>query len=490
METASKIVVVVFDGLRPDMVTADLMPHLRAFADESCWFREARSVFPAMTRVATASIATGAPPAVHGIVGNNFYFPAVTRDFILDTASPEDIALAERVLGEPLVGAETFADRLAANGKSMAVVHAGSAGSAYAINPRAAANGHWTFSVLGEAYTRTPQAVRDVVARFGPLPARTLPRFEETEYATRIFVEHVLADLDPDVALIWFNEPDTSFHYKFLGSDETRAVIAAVDASFGRILAALRARPDADEVAIVVASDHGQISSSGAFDVAQMLTAAGHPAAMGSARPLNGAQIAVTGGNMGEIRVIDGDLDRRDTIARWLMDRPEIGMVFTPSDDPVRGRLEGTFSLKLVGLDHARAAELMYVLRSSPEPDTHGLPGLGLITGGVPVGGGMHGGLNRHELNTVLILGGAANRNGAEMSQAPAGIIDIAPTILDLLGLAPSATMRGMSLIATEASASPDAETHEAGVGTFRQRLTVVRRGGHPFPVHGQRLAM
>jgi phosphonoacetate hydrolase len=209
METASKIVVVVFDGLRPDMVTADLMPHLRAFADESCWFREARSVFPAMTRVATASIATGAPPAVHGIVGNNFYFPAVTRDFILDTASPEDIALAERVLGEPLVGAETFADRLAANGKSMAVVHAGSAGSAYAINPRAAANGHWTFSVLGEAYTRTPQAVRDVVARFGPLPARTLPRFEETEYATRIFVEHVLADLDPDVALIWFNEPDT-----------------------------------------------------------------------------------------------------------------------------------------------------------------------------------------------------------------------------------------------------------------------------------------
>jgi phosphonoacetate hydrolase len=489
MNTASKVVVVVFDGLRPDMVTAELMPHLHAFARESRWFREARSVFPSMTRVATASIATGAPPAVHGVVGNTFYFPAVSRDFILDTSRQDDLALAERVLGAPLVAAETFADRLAANGKTMAVVHAGSAGSAYAINPRVAANRHWTFSVLGEEHTRTPQAVRDVVERFGPLPARTLPRFEETEYVTRVFIEHVLADLDPDVALIWFNEPDTSFHYKFLGSDETRAVIAAVDASFGRILAALRARPDADDVAILVASDHGQISSSGAFDMAQMLTEAGHPAAAGSARSLNGAQIAVTGGNMGEIRVIDGDLDRRDAIARWLMDRPETGMVFTPSDDPVHGSLAGTFSLKLVGLDHTRAAELMYVLRSGVEPDTHGLPGLGLITGGVPVGGGMHGGLNRHELNTVLILGGAASPAGGETSPAPAGIIDIAPTILDLLGVAPAASMRGISLMAAEASAQADPEMYEASAGTFRQRLTVVRRGAHPFAVHGERIA-
>jgi hypothetical protein len=487
MEAASKIVVVVFDGLRPDMVTAKLMPHLHAFATESRWFREARSVFPSMTRVATASIATGAPPAVHGIVGNSFYYPAVTRDFILDTSRQDDIALAESVLGGSLITAETFADRLAAHGKTLAVVHAGSAGSAYAINPRVAANGQWTFSVLGEEYTRTPQAVRDVVARLGPFTGRTRPRFEETEYVTRVFIEHVLADLNPDVALIWFNEPDTSFHYKFLGSAETRAVIAAVDASFGRILAALRARPDADDVAIIVASDHGQISSSGAFDMAQMLCEAGHPA--NSTRSLDGAQIAVTGGNMGEIRVIDGDLERRDSIARWLMNRPEIGMVFTASDDPVHGSLAGTFSLKLVGLDHARAPELMYVLRSGLESDAHDLPGLGLITGGVPVGGGMHGGLNRHELNTVLVLGGVASPVGAEMSAAPAGIIDIAPTILDMLGVAPSTSMRGTSLVSVASTERSEAETFEAGAGDFRQRLTAVRRNGHLFPLHGQRVA-
>ena len=89
----------------------------------------------------------------------------------------------------------------------------------------------------------------------------------------------------------------------------------------------------------------------------------------------------------------------------------------------------------------------------------------------------------------MLILGGAASPGGAEMSPAPAGIIDIAPTILDLLGVAPSASMRGISLMAADTSGQPDAETYEAGASTFRQRLTVVRRGAHPFPVHGGRIA-
>jgi phosphonoacetate hydrolase len=488
MQKASRVVVVVFDGLRPDMVTPERMPNLAAFAGECTWFREARSVFPSMTRVATSSISTGAPPALHGIVGNSFYFPEVTRDFVLDTSLAADLALAEERLNGPLIAAETLGDRLAAQGKSFAVVHSGSAGSTYAINPRAAAHGHWTFSVMGGEATRTPQAVDEVVERFGPLPPRTLPRFEETDYVTRVFTEHVLAEMDPDVALIWFNEPDTSFHYKFLASDETDAIVTAVDKAFGRIRAAIEARSDAEEIAIIVASDHGQISSSGVADIAGLLSEAGHKAARASVRAINGAAVTVTGGNMGEIRIVDGDMDRRDQIARWLMQRDEIGMVFTPSDDPVQGAVAGTFSTGLVGLDHARQPELVYVLRSDTSLDPHGLPGLGLITGGVPVGGGMHGGLNRHELNTVLILGGAAHSGAPGKTEAPAGIVDIAPTILDLLGLAAPASMRGASLMSGDIRHhKAEIETFETGSGAFRQTFAIARRGNHAFPVHGGR---
>jgi phosphonoacetate hydrolase len=488
VQIAAKIVVVVLDGLRPDMVTPALMPNLHAYAARNLWFAEARSVFPSMTRVATTSIATGATPSVHGIVGNAFYYPEVTREHVLDISLASDIALAEAALDGPFITATTFADVLAAQDKSMAVVHSGSAGSAYAINPNVAANGHWTFSMLGEAHTRTPHAVQEAVERFGPLPPRNLPRFEEIDYATRVLTEMVLPELNPDVALIWFNEPDTSFHYKFLGSDQTRAVMVHVDKAFARILAAISARPDADEIAVLVASDHVQISSSGEIDIADLLTGAGHPAMMASKRGLTDAKLAITGGNMGEVRILDGDMERRDAVADWLMHQDFIGMVMTPSDDPVRGAVDGTFSTGLVGLQHARVPELVYVLRSGLDNDAHGLPGLGLITGSVPVGGGMHGGLNRHELNTVMILGGVA-ANGQRRSNAAVGIIDIAPTILDLLGLGAPASMQGRSLMAPETSAPAELVTHRVGRNGFSQELTLARRGNATFLMHGERVA-
>ncbi|MCJ2018559.1 alkaline phosphatase family protein [Methylobacterium sp. E-065] len=177
---ADRVVLCVFDGLRPDVVTPEHMPNLTRFAPQGTWFREARSVFPSMTRVTTTAIATGAHPRVQGIVGNAFYFPQATRSHVVDLGRWDDIGLAVRVTGGRFVTAEPMGDVLAQAGRRMAVVHTGSAGA-------------------------TPEAVDDVVGRFGPLPPRHLPRFEESDYAVRVFREHVLETLEPDVALIWFN---------------------------------------------------------------------------------------------------------------------------------------------------------------------------------------------------------------------------------------------------------------------------------------------
>jgi phosphonoacetate hydrolase len=486
MQKAARVVVVVFDGLRPDMVTPELMPRLSAFGATSSWFREARSVFPSMTRVATTSIATGAMPRVHGIVGNAFYCPEALPEHAIDTSLLADIARAEARLGRSLYDAPTFADALAKAGKRLSIVHTGSAGSALALNPRADVHGHWTFAMLGAQHTRTPHAVEEAVTSFGPLPERDLPRFAETAYAANVFCDIVLKEQQPDVALIWFNEPDTSYHYKFIGAPETLAVMNAADEAFGLILDTIAVMPGADDTAIIVASDHGQISSHGTFDIARALTEAGHPARSSGNRSLEGAKLAVTGGNMGEIRVLDGDMDRRDAIARWLMAQDQIGMVFMPSDDPLRGTLEGTLPSSLLGIDHARQPELLYVLRSDVSADPYGYPGLGLITGGVPVGGGMHGGLNRHELNTVLMLGGTACRTPG-VSAAPCGIIDIAPTILDLLGLAPLPSMEGSSLLGVDAADPGMSEEFVAANGTFRQSLRRSKRDGRFFLAHGER---
>ena len=351
-----RVVICVFDGLRPDFVTPELMPNLARFSTQGTWFREARSVFPSMTRVATTSIATGAPPNVHGVVGNAFLFPQASRDHVLDMSRADDIALAETATGGRLVGVETFGDVLARAGKRLAVVHTGTAGSAYLINPRVRANGHWTFSILGRDHTQTPEAVDEVVARFGPLPPRTLPRFEETDYAEQVFREHVLAQLKPDVALIWFNEPDTSFHYRFLGSPETLDVLKAVDAAFGRILAWIDAQPDAAGYTVIAASDHGQISMNETLPLSDLLKEQGHAGRRAAERTLAGASFAMTGGNMGEIRILEGGTARRDAIAEWLQEQDFLGLLFSAARNDVEGVVPGSLSLSLVDLDHDRAA--------------------------------------------------------------------------------------------------------------------------------------
>jgi hypothetical protein len=487
INSPARVVICVFDGLRPDLITPERTPRLARFANAATWFREARSVFPSMTRVATSSIATGAPPRVHGVVGNAFLFPGVTAQHILDLGRFEDIALAERATGGRLVDAETFGDTLARAGRRFAVVHTGSAGSTHVINPRAQANGHWTFSILGRDHSPTPEAVDEVVARFGPPPARSLPRFEEVEYAERIFREHVLATLNSDVALIWFNEPDTSAHYRFLASADTLGVLTAVDAAFGRILDWIDAQPDSDRYTVIAASDHGQISMGEELPLVDLLKAAGHEGRRTHERSLAGATFAMTDGNMGEIRILEGGATRRDAIAHWLMAQDFAGMLFSRGRNEIEGEIPGTFALSLVGLDHARAPELVYVLRSDDRLDAFGNPGLGIVTvGDVPVGGGMHGGLNRHELNSVLMARGRGFAAGA-LDRRPCGIVDIAPTVLATLGIAPAASMTGRALHLPEAlPASPI--VHETGAGAFRQRLVSVEREHSRILIEGGRV--
>lgn len=480
--SVDRVVVCVFDGLRPDMVTPELTPNLMRLARRGTWFREARSVFPSVTRVATSSIATGAPPSVHGVVGNAFYFPEAARSHVLDTGLAADLALAETATGGRLVDAATFGDQLAAAGRQLAVVHTGSAGSAHVINPRARANGHWTFSILGRDNTQTPEAVDEVVDRFGPLPPRTMPRFEEVDYGAKVLIEQVLTRMKPDVALIWFNEPDTSYHHRFLGSPETLAVLAHVDAAFGRVLDWIEAQPNAERIAVIAASDHGQISTSEQIHLVDLLSTEGHTAIRAAERHLNGAKIAITGGAMGEIRVLDDDVSRRDAIAAWLREQPFVGGLFSPARNEVEGEVPGSFALSLVDLDHARAPDLVFVMRSSEVPDPYGYPGLGLFTGGVPVGGGLHGGLNRHELNTLLLVAAPNAEPGLSVDDAT-GIIDIAPTILHLLGVPPAATMRGRSLV--QAADPAPVKTFETSAGAFRQRLTLALAGDRRILVSG-----
>lgn len=484
-KVAKRVVICVFDGLRPDRVTAELTPNLWRFAKSGTWFRESRSVFPSMTRVAAASFATGSRPQSHGIVNNAFFDLSVVSDGVLNTAITDHLRAAEARYDGRFVEVETFGGALARAGKRYAVVHTGSAGTTYLVNHKAVAQGHWTFSTVGEEATPTPKAVTEAVARFGPLPETPTPKLEEMAYATKVFIDQVLAEMRPDVALIWFCEPDTAYHYCGIGSDDALSATRSVDAHFGEILEAVAAGPDAEETVVVAMSDHGQIAMTGQVDLHGLLTQAGFQTA---SAPGDGVEVLATNGSTCGLSLLEPDPTRLAALAAALMDLSETGMLFSRSRTPQEGVVPGTLPYGPVGVDHARAPDLFWIARSSLAPDAQGLTGTGLHTGGtgVELGGGMHGGLHPVELNAMLAFGGAVAPALGAISD-PADLTDIVPTLLHLLGCPIPASMTGRPLGAVTGKERRQGrvETLADGRGEFEQRLLLSVMEDRAIPISG-----
>ncbi|MBN2629665.1 MAG: alkaline phosphatase family protein, partial [Rhodobacteraceae bacterium] len=199
---AQRLLIVVFDGLRSDMV-ASRMPTLADFADSATRFAGARSVFPSLTRVATTALSSGCWPRQHGIVGNAFHQPQVVAGTALDTSDFDHLARARAAWGGRLVAPQTFGEALAAAGLRLAVFHGGSAGSACLINPEVAANaGHATFSIHGTGATATPDAVTAAEAAQGARPDNGPPKIAQVDYVAALAAAALADPAGPEVVLV------------------------------------------------------------------------------------------------------------------------------------------------------------------------------------------------------------------------------------------------------------------------------------------------
>lgn len=484
----ARVVIAVFDGLRPDRISRELTPNLHRFVSGGLWYREARSVFPSMTRVATTSFATGSHPAQHGVINNAFFHPAISGGEPLDTSRAAHIRTANAWHDGEFVEAKGPGCALAAAGMRVAVVHSGSAGSAWLLNHRTREHGHWTFSIHGREHTDTPEAVDRSIERFGPLPGGKTPKLDEASYATRVLTEMVLPEVMPDVAIIWYSEPDTSYHFHEIGSPESDTATAHVDACFGRIVDMVRASEQADETLLIVMSDHGQISTTSAFDLVDALGQKGFSAGF---RAEPGVEVLVTPGSAAGLTLISEDPSRLQALGAVLMEMPETGLLFCGTGQTGEPVIDGAFDRALVGAEHPRSPDIYWVGRSSTEADQHGLAGAGVYTTGVnvPVGGGMHGGLNPFEMNTLLAFGGA-NLPAACVNDH-ANLTDIVPTVLAVLGVDRPDTMTGLPLDRVLGKQAPEPRILrlEAGAGDFSQHLMLAADDGRQrMPLSGGRV--
>lgn len=103
-------VIVITDGLRRDSIEAQSTPALDVLRGESVWLRRHRSAAPSVTRVCSATIATGCYPLRHELAGNKLCLLDHGKLRLLDVGVPSFFSLCRELRGHVL-GVPTLAQR-------------------------------------------------------------------------------------------------------------------------------------------------------------------------------------------------------------------------------------------------------------------------------------------------------------------------------------------------------------------------------------------
>ena len=107
--------------------------------------------------------------------------------------------------------------------------------------------------------------------------------------------------------------------------------------------------------------------------------------------------------------------------------------------------IEGTLPLSAVRYPMTgHGPDVVISMRWFPERNEFNAPGLIFATGGGK-GGGTHGSLSAFDMRNTLVAAGPDLKRGF-IDLVPSGNIDLAPTILDLLGIKPKKPMDGRVL--------------------------------------------
>ncbi|MDQ8173263.1 MAG: alkaline phosphatase family protein [Gemmatimonadota bacterium] len=402
-----KVVLVVFDGLRPDHITPERMPSLHALATRGVMSWQHHALFPTVTRVNASALATGTGPSGHGILDNSIYLPTVA-DRVLNTGDAPDMLLADRVLGGRLLTAPTIDSRLRDVGMRMMVASAGSSGSAYLF-----AGGAGTPVVNAELVM--PATMAPMVQRvLGTAPADASPNLSRNAWAVDALLRVGVDSLDVDVAYLWLSDPDHTAHGAGLGSVMADSSIRAADRELGRLLDGLSSRGLGQSVNLMVVSDHG-------FST--------HVGDTKSLRRQLGAfadSVVIAGS---AIHVRHGGAATRDAVVRALQRWPEAGAIFTaPGTANGGGAVPGTLSTADIGWQHARSAEVLFSANWSHQGNAAGHRGDTRQSG---VAG--HGTTSPYDVTATFVASGPAFGTGVQAA-LPSSNADIVPTILHLLG--------------------------------------------------------
>lgn len=406
---AKRAIYVNCDGLGLDWVQPSFVPTIAGLMASGVSMAQHRAIFPSVTRVSAASIATGCHPARHGLQGNRMALVEDGRLRVHDVGPPGFFehwrSVTGRTLHEP-----TLAERLPSGAGFIAFSNV-SPGAACALDPD-----HHGF-VYHRAGSFAP----------GGVPIGGADHLAVTHDCagdlamTQRFCREVMQTRRPAIAVLWLANPDITLHSHPLGSPEHVNAMRVADSCVAGVVDAVdQARRAGDDVLLLVGSDHGQETIGGGVSVSDWLARQGL-----SAEVQCGGVAVASQGTSALLYAVPELRTMLEQVLPLLEDQPWVASVHSADALAALGHRSGHL---VAAVDFAR----------DPKPNAYGVPGHRYVAtdGEKPaaIGCGQHGGLGPDETRPFLVLAHPAL--AAARFETPTSLVDVAPTILAFLGLA------------------------------------------------------
>jgi predicted AlkP superfamily pyrophosphatase or phosphodiesterase len=544
------VMLMVWDGLRPDLVDEANTPNLFALEQAGVNFAHHHSIFPTLTMVNAAGLATGASPSRSGIYGDQMYL-APLIDMTRATTMPLGSLLGDplnlehsqylaqlndpRIFDGHLLGLDPTAKAIERAGGFVAVI--GKQGPTLLFDDEFAdpngaprnfmfvADDMATPSTMASEFARMPVMTR---SDYSSIIARdawfTKVAAEEALPAARPAASHG----QPALVVLWQHNPDITQHIAGLGTQPALNALHACDANLATLRAAINALGIADRTDLVIVSDHGFATIKAIVPLARLLVAAGLK------KGINSKEVVVAADAGGDWIYLSKTAfptpDDRHRMMQRIVDYAQAqewsGPIFSPGPGLAKsagkarghggsgkggsnpagsaylGSIAGTFNQAAFGLGpNPRAADLIISFREFPDLDNRALTGpvnpahvigpnglevqinkSSALVEPVPgvmyadadsftTGMGMHGAAGARELHNFCAAIGPDFRSGM-VDDAPTGNADVAPTMGEILGLAPVAGVTGRVLHEALAPAAGRQRAHQENSRPRAQPIT------------------
>ena len=491
------VVVVVWDGMRPDFVTEQNTPTLWKLAREGITFRNHHAVYPSATMVNGTAIVTGVYPGKSGIIANHVYRPDIDPHHSIDVELPAVVKKGDEVSGGKYILVPTIAELVQHAGGRTVIASAKTVG--LLLDRQADVGTAKNCVTLFAGKSLPAEIIPSITATLGPFPSGHL---QQDAWTTKAMTDCFWKDGVPALSVLWLGEPDLTQHESAPGAPAALAAIKSADENLAAVLSALDQRDARGRTDVFIVSDHGFSTIKRSVDLRRILNDAGFTAKIEELRiakdgnqsaggirdktefndqPKPGDIMLAANGGSVLFYVVGHDKKLIRRLVEFLQQSDFAGVIFTKEP------MEGTFGLTQALIQRGDAPDVVMAFRWTDLQNQFGVTGEIDADWQRAAGKGTHATLSRFDMHNTLIAAGPDFKRG-QTDDLPTGNVDLVPTILQILGIKVPHQMDGRILSEAVAAPTsllpapkPEAKSIEARKdfpsGTWRQTLKISRVG-------------